>query len=148
MKVHLFGAMSSPSCANYALRRTADDNAQYFPREVINTVKCNFYVDDCLKSVASEEEAVQLVKDVTVLCQKGGFDLSKWISNSRTVLLSIAEDCRAKEVMELNLDVDQLPMERALGLQWCIETDKFKFRTSVQEQPHTRRGILSIVSSL
>ncbi|XP_053274096.1 uncharacterized protein LOC128436341 [Pleuronectes platessa] len=148
MKVHLFGAVSSPSCANYALRRTADDNAEHFPHEVVNTVKCNFYVDDCLKSVASEEVAVQVVKDVTALCHKGGFNLSKWISNSRTVLLSIAEDCRAKEVMELDLDVDQLPMDRALGLQWCIETDKFKFRTSVQEQPQTRRGILSVVSSL
>ena len=50
--------------------------------------------------------------------------------------------------MELNLDADQLPMERALGLQWCIETDKFKFRTSLQEKPQTRRGILSVVSSL
>ena len=27
MRVHLFGAVSSPSCANYALRRTAEDNA-------------------------------------------------------------------------------------------------------------------------
>ncbi|XP_078032247.1 uncharacterized protein LOC144467474 [Epinephelus lanceolatus] len=148
MKVHFYGAVSSPSCANYALRRTADDNAQHFPHEVVNTVKCNFYVVDCLKSVASEEEAVQMVKDVTALCHKGGFNLSKWISNSRTVLLSIAGDCRAKEVMELDLDVDQLPMERALGLQWCIQTDKFKFRTSAQEQPQTRRGILSVVSSL
>lgn len=64
------------------------------------------------------------------------------------MLLSIAEDCKSKEVMDLDLDVDQLPMERALGLQWCIETDKFKFRTSLQEQPQTRRGILSAVSSL
>lgn len=27
-KVHLFGAISSPSCANYVLRKTADDKAQ------------------------------------------------------------------------------------------------------------------------
>ena len=27
MKVHLFGAVSSPSCANYALKKTADENA-------------------------------------------------------------------------------------------------------------------------
>nr|XP_057933833.1 uncharacterized protein LOC131132323 [Doryrhamphus excisus] len=148
MKVHLFGAVSSPSCANYALRRTADDNAQHFSSDVVNTVKCNFYVDDCLKSMASEEEAVQMVKDLTALCQKGGFNLSKWISNSRKVLMSIAEDSRAKEIMDLDLDTDQLPVERALGLQWCIESDKFKFRTSAKEQPQTRRGILSVVSSL
>lgn len=26
MLVHLFGAVSSPSCANYALKKTAEDN--------------------------------------------------------------------------------------------------------------------------
>lgn len=26
MLVHIFGAMSSPSCANFALQKTADDN--------------------------------------------------------------------------------------------------------------------------
>ena len=28
MLVHLFGGVSSPSCANYALQKTADDNAE------------------------------------------------------------------------------------------------------------------------
>jgi len=51
-------------------------------------------------------------------------------------------------MVELDLDTDQLPMEQALGLQWNIETDTFKFRTSLREQPQTRRGILSVVSSL
>ncbi|XP_029974911.1 uncharacterized protein LOC115408346 [Salarias fasciatus] len=50
--------------------------------------------------------------------------------------------------MELDLDKDQLPVERALGLQWCVETDKFKFKISASQQPQTRRGILSVVSSL
>ncbi|XP_039867392.1 uncharacterized protein LOC120721259 [Simochromis diagramma] len=148
MKVHLFGAVSSPSCANYALQRTADDNAQQFPAEVVDTVKRNFYVDDCLKSVASEEEAEHMVNRLTDICAKGGFKLSKWISNSRTVLMSIPEERRAKEIKDLDLDTDQLPVERALGLQWCIATDKFQFRTSLQDRPTTRRGILSVVSSL
>ena len=29
---------------------------------------------------------------------------------------------------DLNLDRDQLPVERACGLQWCVETDSFKFK--------------------
>ncbi|XP_023192327.1 uncharacterized protein LOC111609249 isoform X3 [Xiphophorus maculatus] len=148
MLVHLFGAVSSPSCANYALQRTADDNAQQFPAEVIDTIKNNFYVDDCLKSVPTEEDAVQMVKRLTELCSKGGFMLSKWVSNSRTVLMSIPEERRAKEIKNLDLDKDQLPVERVLGLQWSIETDEFKFRMSAQDRPHTRRGILSVVSSL
>ena len=41
MAVHLFGAVSSPSCASYALRRTAEDNRANFPLEVVETVRRN-----------------------------------------------------------------------------------------------------------
>ncbi|XP_062295363.1 uncharacterized protein LOC134000078 [Scomber scombrus] len=60
MTVHLFGAVSSPSCACYALRKTAEDNQNSFPAEVTDTVKQKFYMDDCLKSLPSEEEAVEM----------------------------------------------------------------------------------------
>lgn len=46
MQVHLSGAVSSLSCANCALRRTADDNAKQFPIEVVSTVKRNFYLNN------------------------------------------------------------------------------------------------------
>ena len=52
--VHLFGATSSPSCSNFALRKTADDNASDFDTTVTDTVKRNFDVDDCLKSVGDD----------------------------------------------------------------------------------------------
>lgn len=55
---------------------------------------------------------------------------------------------RATEVKDLDLTHKQLPMERALGIQWCTETDTFSFRVQQQVKPVTRRGILSIVSSI
>lgn len=58
MVVHLFGALSSPSCANFALGQTAKDNNSCFSPKVVNTTEKNFYVDDCLKSVPTELEAV------------------------------------------------------------------------------------------
>ena len=148
MSVHLFGAVSSPSCASYALRKTAEDNQAHFSSEVVKTVKQNFYVDDCLKSLPSEEESVVMVKALNDLCLKGGFTLTKWISNSRTVLQSIEEEHRAKDWKELDLDRDELPVERALGLQWCVESDTFKFKMMVKEQPQSRRGLLSIICSV
>ncbi|XP_073243765.1 uncharacterized protein [Porites lutea] len=60
MLVHLFGGASSPSCANYALKRTAEDNKEDFDAVTIATVKRNFYVDDCLKSVPTNPKAVKL----------------------------------------------------------------------------------------
>ena len=67
MIVHLFGAISSSACANFALRRTAEDNKSCFPPEVINTVKKNFYVDDCLKSLTSEATAIAHVTNLQAL---------------------------------------------------------------------------------
>ena len=46
LKVFPFGAVCSPCCAGYALRRTAQDNEGLFPPEVIGPVNENFYVDD------------------------------------------------------------------------------------------------------
>lgn len=40
-------------------------------------------------------------------------ELSKWISNSHTVHISIPKERRAKEIK--GLDLDQFPIERALG---------------------------------
>ena len=148
MTVHVFGATSSPSCANYALRRTAEDNAKAFGPEVESTIRNNFYVDDCLKSVATEQEATTLVRNLRQACAKGGFHLNKWASNSQMVLKDIPREERATEPKDLNMDRDSSFVEGALGVQWNIHSDKFEFHISVKENPCTRRGILSTTSSI
>lgn len=74
--------------------------------------------------------------------------LNKWISNSRHVLAAIPEMERAKEMKNLDLDHDNLPVKRVLGVQWCVQTDIFKFKIILKDRPVTRRGILSTVSSI
>ena len=148
MTVHLFGAVSSPSCANFAIRRNAEDHKHEFPSDVINTVMKNFYVDDCLKSLLSSDIAIKHVDSLRKLMMKGGFCLTKWISNDRDVLESISIHDRAKNVKELDLNEDSLPTERALGVSWSVENDKFGFKINVKKRPCTRRGILSVVSSI
>jgi hypothetical protein len=148
MCVHLFGATSSPSCANYALRKTAEDAGPRFSQEVKNTFKRNFYVDDCLRSVKTEKEAVSLVTDLQRVCKTGGFHLTKWTSNNREVLQVIPRADRAKDVKNLDLTTDPLPTERALGMLWSPERDIFSFQITIKDKPPTRRGILSIVSSV
>ena len=91
MVVHLFGAISSPACANFALHRTAEDNRHSFLPDVISTVKRNFYVDDCLKSLPSRLQTVEHVNSLRTLLARGGFRLTKWVSNSRDVLEAIPE---------------------------------------------------------
>ena len=82
MIVHLFRATSSPSCANFSLRQTAEDNSQELSKEAVDSVKDNFYVNDRLKSAPSETKAINLVNELRTLLSKGEFCLTKWISNS------------------------------------------------------------------
>ena len=146
MRVHLFGGASSPSCANFALKKTAKDNEADFGPEVIETVERNFYVDDCLKSVREEEEAVILARKLRELLARGGFKLTKWLSNSKKVIESLPESERASIVK--NLDFNSWSVERALGVQWNISSDTFGFKIVIKDRPATRRGILSTVSSV
>ena len=76
MTVHFFGAVSSPSICNFALRRIPED-FELSP-DVSCTIIRNFYVDDCLRSVSDEDEAVKLIQDLRGSLSAGGFHLTKF----------------------------------------------------------------------
>ena len=148
MTVHLFGATSSPGCANFALKTTADQYEESCGREAADFVRRNFYVDDGLKSVQFVEEAKELIKNTKSLCQKGGFRLHKFTSNNKEVMSSVPQEDRATDTKDRHLVNDVTAIERALGVHWCIESDTLQFRIIVQDKPLSRRGILSTVSSV
>lgn len=148
MKTHLFGGVWSPSAASYALKKTASDFGKDYPTMVTETVNKCFYVDDCMSSIPTEDEGIELSKDLRDLLAKGGFRLTKWISNSRKLLKSIPGSELVKGVKNLDLDNDGLPMERALGLIWDVNRDTFRPSISIQQRPLTRRGVLSVLSSV
>ncbi|XP_033103148.1 uncharacterized protein LOC117105953 [Anneissia japonica] len=147
MSVHLFGAVSSPGCANFGLKRAADDGEETFGSSAAQFVREDFYVDDGLKSVPTEQEAIKLIDSTTKLCAKAGLTLHKWITNSRKVLDSIPKDMRAKDWKEISVR-DPLPLERALGIVWCVQNDTFRFRVEMKDVPLTRRGMLSTICSI
>jgi len=109
-------------------------------------VRRNFYVDDLLKSVPNEENAIHLTEQLILLMKEGGFHLTKFTSNSRKLLATLPEKERANPA--LNLDLDQLPIGRALGLHWDTDLDTFLFKVVPTNKPPTKPGILSTVSCL
>ena len=147
MCIHIFGAISSPSCANYALKRTAEDNRERLGDVVADIILCDFYVDDMLKSTEDDDSAISLLSGVQASCGEGGFNLTKVVSNSLKVINSTSVDKRAASLKEFEL-CKKLPVERALGVMWFVENDTFGFRISIHDQPLTRRGILSSISSI
>ena len=114
MCVHIFGGVSSPSCSNF------DDNEPQFDKEVADTLKNFFYVDDMLKSFPNSDIAIKLLEDVRNICVGGGFKLQKVISNSRRVLDAIPKEDKPKGIKDLDLSAQMLTIERASVL-LCLE---------------------------
>ncbi|KAK7925240.1 hypothetical protein WMY93_007550 [Mugilogobius chulae] len=148
MRVHLFGAASSPACANFGLKFIAAQGQGKFSEATIRFIERNFYVDDGLISFHSEEEAIHLVNEAKELCKMGGLRLHKFISNSQQVLDSLPKEDCAETVRNQDLALDEQHIERALGVKWCIDSDHFQFRVVVNERPLSRRGVLSTVASI
>ena len=146
MTVHLFGGTWSLSCCTYALRCIAKDNAGSYSPAAVETIAQNFYVDDCLKSVPTVSEAINLVSELKMLVAEGGFNLTKWTSNSPEVISKVPYSDRSKKAQERVLDA--LTEDRALGVCWRVHEDHLSFQVQRMDQPLTKRGILSMLSSV
>ena len=148
MDQHVFGGVSSPSCSNYAFKKTADDNKLKYGLEAADTLNKNFYVHDMLKSVASVLEAIIQVKIVRGMFRAGGFRSTKFVSSSKELLMSIPQKDRRQEAPDKRL-LETIPdNKRALGVLWNIKDDKLGFQVHMKEKPLTRRGMLSSLSSI
>ena len=81
MTAHVFGGISSPSCSNLALKKTAADNVSKYGEEASSILRRNFYVDDMLKGFPSTKIAVDMIHKVKLLCKEGGLNLTKFSCN-------------------------------------------------------------------
>ncbi|KXJ06753.1 hypothetical protein AC249_AIPGENE24490 [Exaiptasia diaphana] len=80
------------------------DHRHEYDAEVIHTVERNFYVDDVLKSVPTQEQAIKLATALIKLLKEGSFRLSKFSSNSREILSSVPKENRADHTLNMDLD--------------------------------------------
>jgi hypothetical protein len=142
MLVHIFGAKDSPCCVNFALKKAAEKAEP----QVRDTILHNFYVDDMLKSVKDCSSAIALAHQVSKTLVDHGFFLTKWLSSSQEVIDSLPQEQRA--LKEFNFDLEEIPIQRALGLGWDVNEDCFVFRPVVKNVPMTKRGIIAAVSSI
>jgi len=73
--------------------------------------------------------------------------LHKFASNRKDVLEALPKDDRAKDLTDLDVRHDTLPIQRSLVTFWCIDSDTLGFRIELKDKPLSRRGILSTISS-
>ena len=72
--------------------------------------------------------------------------LKKQILVARLILKKISPGNLSAKIV--NLDLDELPIERALGVSWDPNSDMLTFKVVNKNIPETKRGILSMVSSI
>ena len=68
------------------------------------------------------------------MSKSGGFNLTKFISNSKAVLETIPVHDRRKGVDKQQLTNQTLPTEAALGVLWDVENDMFIFRVNLKKK--------------
>ena len=144
--VHVFGAKSSPSVANFGLKQVANDFEFKYGQSAANFIRHSFYVDDGLISVTTVEEAIELIKTTRALCREGSLTLHKFVSNFDEVLSKIGESDNS---LTCNKDLPGCDLvEKALGINWNMSLDSFTFQAKLKHSVHSRRNILSTICSI
>ena len=108
MTVLLFGAVSLPACANFALKRAAEDGKEEFGKTASDCLNNDFYVDDGLTTVPSPEEAIDLIEKTKSLCKTRGIRLHHFVSNDSSVIESIPDEDRAKFINTISLGQEEV----------------------------------------
>ncbi|KRZ75294.1 Gypsy retrotransposon integrase-like protein 1 [Trichinella papuae] len=136
-----FGLTCSPFLAMSVTRRHALNHLQGFPLGA-NQVLENMYVDDIVFSVDENEVAMETVRQLMMLMKKGGFHLTKWVSNMKAVLADLpAEDIIGKNTM----------MSKTLGIVWDSANDELAYSVLPEVDPwsrDTKRQLISVTAKL
>ena len=95
----VFGAKSSPTCANYALRTCADDNAENYPH-IKKLVYENFYMDEFFEITEDINTAVKIIEEHRHVVQQESFNLTKWMTSDH-ILQKIPEEHKSITAEEI-----------------------------------------------
>ena len=142
----MFEKVDSPCCCIWALNKTASGNIVKTVSRAAEATADNFYMDDYLDSFYTVQEAIKIANDVANALSEGGFCLTKWVSNDQQILKALPSEEVSSTL--INLDFDNISIERALGILWNPGTDALSIKVTAKYVPQAKRGILSYTSSI
>lgn len=111
------------------------------------TILKSTYMDDSMDSVLNNEMGIELYKQLSQLLSNAGMHARKWLSNSSSVLAQIPLHDRKAEV---DLDREQIPCAKTLGVWWHADSDVFAFKENPPENTmiYTKRNFLKKITTL
>ena len=156
----VFGVTSSPFLLNATLLKHITSYEREDP-EFVNRMLRSLYVDDLSLSLEDVDKAFELYLKSRKRMAQGGFNLRKWLTNSRPLMKKIKEMESQREfsiqtynrIMVGGLEERDVNTEqKVLGTNWNYFTDEFlfKFQTQVgsaQGLMPTKRNVVRVVAS-
>ena len=133
MNVHLFGKTDLPCCASCSLKKRATDQSNNYCKSSIDKVLYSFYMDDYLDYCRNRINAIKTIHYVINILNIGGFRLHKSISNDREILLPLPNSEISSKAVDLELN--DFPIEQALGLLWDPQKDVLKIKAVDKKMP-------------
>ena len=141
----VFGLNTSPFLAQLVSQENAKRVTDQYPRAV-DTILKSTYMDDSLDSVCTEEEGVQLQKDLAAVWGIAGMKAHKWMSNSKKVLAEIPKEDQAVGKV---IAGEGERTTKTLGLHWLTESDSFEIiGKPIQLSKVTKRNLLGWIARI
>ncbi len=142
-----FGTTCSPCCASYALHKHVLDNTG-LGDDLQFTIQRSFYVDNCLQSLNTTDEAQGLIDRLRELLASGGFDIRQWASNQPEVVSHLPKEAQSTSTeLWLSQRETEVP-ESTLGLHWHCPTDTLRYKHRPLEYgTPTMRNLYRILAS-
>ena len=80
--------------------------------------------------------------------KKGGFYWTKLLSNDKEILKYLSQDDLSANCQSVNLDINKIPLESALGISWNQDNDTIKVKVVKKSFSSSKWGLLSFSSSV
>lgn len=141
-----YGLSSSPYLAIRTLRQLAQDEGSKYP-DAAKALCDDFYVDDLVTGTETISTALKLKQDIIALLNLGKLELSKWQSNTLSLLDQGSQEHQQDGHSFDNVGSDQIV--KILGIQWSPMTDNFTYKVNTpRNEICTKRTILSTIARL
>ena len=162
----VFGVTSSPFLLNATIQHHLKKYESYH-KELVENLLQSIYVDDIVSGVQDDKDAILMYKQSKSLFKAGGFNLRKFVTNSKhiqekidqeegitnTILATTSSD---ETYTKSTLGMTQIPLDgeqKVLGIRWNVSSDCFVL--SIQDIAHlakqtepTKRHIVSVIGKI
>ncbi|XP_058840546.1 uncharacterized protein LOC131696033 [Topomyia yanbarensis] len=141
-----YGCASAPYLATRSLIQLAKDEASALPVGA-KVVEENSYIDDFLTGGNTDEEVIEIYRQLSELLRRGGFGVHKFCSNSEIVRNSIPNELQETQANFEDADINNAI--KTLGLIWNQHEDYFCFNVSpLDGKMPTKTSVLSAIGLL